>query len=223
MQMLKKEAEFDALQSQINPHFLYNTLDSIRGYALMQDMDEIADMTEALSTFFRYNISNIGAHVTLADELENVENYMTIQQFRFGSRISLRVCLEVPELRRCHMPKMILQPVVENAVLHGLETVGKEGVVEIRVQAVDNTVEISIRDNGIGMSDEQMQSINRRLERPDCCQEPEKGHSGIALTNVCQRIKLSYGAAYGLHIFSTPGVGTEVLVSLPLDLSEETQ
>lgn len=218
LQMLKKQAELHALQSQINPHFLYNTLDSIRGYALMQDLDEIADMTEALSTFFRYNISSTGSKVTLEDELENVENYMTIQQFRFGDRIRLSIELETSNLRRYAMPKMTLQPVVENAVLHGLETTSKRGTVVIQVQAVDDRMEIYVRDDGIGMSDEELQRINDRLEKPDRAEASQGSRAGIALTNVCQRIQLCYGPEYGMHVFSTANVGTEVLIILPLDL-----
>lgn len=220
LQMLKKQAELHALQSQINPHFLYNTLDSIRGHALMQDMDEIADMTEALSTFFRYNISNTGAKVTLGDELENVENYMTIQQFRFGDRIRLSVQLDETSLLRYGMPKMTLQPVVENAVLHGLETTSKKGVITIQVQAVDECMEIHVRDNGIGMNDADMQRINERLDHPDRSEPGSGSHTGIALTNVCQRIKLCYGPEYGMHVFSTPEIGTEVMILIPLDLCD---
>ena len=137
LQMLRKQAELNALQSQINPHFLYNTLDSIRGCALMADMDEIADMTEALSTFFRYTISNTGAPVTLEDEVENVQNYIAIQHFRFGDRIQLAVEIDDPLLLECHMPKMVLQPVVENAVLHGLEKISRRGLILIRATTAD--------------------------------------------------------------------------------------
>ena len=223
LQMLRKQAELNALQSQINPHFLYNTLDSIRGQALMEDMEELADMTEALSTFFRYNISKSGDRVTLEDELENVENYMRIQRFRFGDRIALAIEVESTQLLSCAMPKMTLQPLVENAVLHGLETSRKNGQITIRVQAVDDCMEIQVLDNGIGIPDEELCRINDCLNEPDG-QISLENHMGIALTNVCQRIRLRYGQAYGVHAFSTIHTGTEVRIMLPLEpIGEQTE
>ena len=178
-------------------------------------MDEIADMTEALSTYFRYSISNRGAVVTLADELENIENYMMIQRFRFGDRVDLVVEQEEERLSACRIPKMTLQPVVENAVLHGLESSSRKGLVTVQIQAVYDELEIRVADNGVGMDDEVLRDINYRLNHPDQQTVQKGSHSGIALPNVCQRIKLFFGEEYGMHAFSTPDIGTEMLIIMP--------
>ena len=216
LQMLKKQAELNALQSQINPHFLYNTLDSIRGYALRKDMDEIADMTEALSSYFRYSISGKESIVTVGDELENIENYMLIQKFRFGDRAELYTELEDPALEDCAIPRMTLQPVVENAVLHGLESSSRKGIVKVHIRAVYQDLEIRVQDNGIGMDDETLRELNERLTHPDRQEVRDGKHTGIALPNVCERIRLNYGEAYGIHAFSTRGAGTEMLIRMPV-------
>ena len=117
----QKQAEINALQSQINPHFLYNVLDSIRGQALSERSVELASMTEALATFFRYSISKKGNMVSLADEMKNVDNYLFIQRFRFGNKIEIIKKIEDEELMNCLIPKLTLQPIVENAIYHGLE------------------------------------------------------------------------------------------------------
>lgn len=122
-QILNKQTELTALQSQINPHFLYNTLETIRGQALIDDNEEIAKMVEALSAFFRYSISRKGNLVTLRDELANIENYMLIQRYRFNNRFSMEVLIdeEDEEAFDFLIPRLIIQPVVENAIFHGLE------------------------------------------------------------------------------------------------------
>ena len=121
----QKQAEYLALQNQINPHFLYNALEAIRTDALLADCPDIAETTEALATFFRYTISNVQEDVTFSDELDNTENYFTIQRCRFGDKITMELELENEKLLEARMPKLILQPLVENAVSHGLE--GKLG------------------------------------------------------------------------------------------------
>ena len=117
----KKQAELDSLQSQINPHFLYNTLESIRGQAVLDKTEKIAKMTEALSAFFRYSIGRKGSIVQLTDELKNTDNYMLIQQFRFGEKVSLQKIISDEEALQGYLPKMTIQPIIENAIYHGLE------------------------------------------------------------------------------------------------------
>lgn len=216
IQLSTKHAELLALQNQINPHFLYNTLEAIRGDALSEGMDEIADTTEALSTFFRYTISDTGNLVALEDELENIENYFKIQKYRFGERLCLQV--DFPEdyakVLQCKVPKLTLQPIVENAVFHGLESKDTGGLVLISIDSTQSKLLISIQDDGVGIPENELQKLNERLVRPE--EKPaEKKKGSIALTNVSRRIKLLFGEEYGLHIFSIPGVGTEVQVSVP--------
>lgn len=219
-QMQQRQAEYLALQNQINPHFLYNTLEAIRADALQAHCNNIAVIAEALATFFRYTITDVHHSVTLADELDNVDNYFAIQQFRFGSKLEMRLELEDEELLGARMPKLVLQPLVENAIAHGLEGKVGEGVVTIVVDNSDKTLFVGIKDDGVGIDDEKVEELNRIFSIQDKAlrrfgqTKREKG--GIALPNVNNRIKLLFGEDYGLHIFSAEGVGTEIRMTLPL-------
>jgi len=220
-----KQAELLALQNQINPHFLYNTLEAIRGDALCAGLDSVADTTEALSTFFRYTITETGNLVTLEDELENVENYFKIQKYRFGEKLSMEIHFsegDQSELK-WKLPKLTLQPIVENAIFHGLESKAEGGKVSIYVEPTRTKLRISIKDNGMGISEEKLEELNHKLEHISVSYVSEKGNrrGGIALANVCRRIKLLFGEEYGLHVYSVVGFGTNVQVSIPLIKSEE--
>lgn len=211
----QKQAEYLALQNQINPHFLYNALEAIRTDALLADCEDIAETTEALATFFRYTISNVKEYVTFSDELDNTENYFTIQRCRFGDKISMELDLENETLLEARMPKLILQPLVENAVSHGLEGKLGPGTVRIVVENSDRTLFLRVRDDGVGMPDERVEQLNRQFaEDSEAVAGQQKG--GIALRNVNSRIRLMFGEEYGLHIFSAVGIGTECCVTLPL-------
>lgn len=160
MRFQQKQAEYLALQNQINPHFLYNTLEAIRADALIAGVDQIADTTEALATFFRYTITDVDRLVTLSDELENVEDYFTIQKFRFGDRMDLELELNDEELLSARMPRLVLQPLVENAVVHGLEEKTGEGIVKVVVESSRNVLYVYVKDDGVGMDTEQMEKLN---------------------------------------------------------------
>ena len=153
----KKQAEYLALQNQINPHFLYNTLEGIRSEALIGGLDSVAEMTEALATFFRYTISQVEHLVTLEDELANVENYYYIQQFRFGDKLALSIeyehddDLSHPDILRYRLPKLTLQPIVENSIYHGIERKVGRGCLTIRIGVSDQRMRIRISDDGLGM------------------------------------------------------------------------
>lgn len=218
MQVLRKEAELNELQSQINPHFLYNTLESIRGEALMEDMDEIADMTEALGYFFRYSISRKKTIVTLEEELKNIQYYFFIQKFRFGEHIDMSVEIEDETLKQLLMPKLTIQPIVENAIFHGLETQMEKGHVSISAGKTDQRLVLVISDDGKGISERELEQLNERLGNGIDLSEAkeEGGKNGIALDNVNQRIKIRFGNEYGLHVYSTLGIGTDVVVNLPV-------
>ena len=214
--ILNKQAELDALQSQINPHFLYNTLDSIRGQALAEGVEDIADMTEALSTFFRYSISNRNNIVTLEEELENVQNYFMIQQFRFNNRFRLQMLpFSRQLLERCRLPKLTLQPILENTILHGMEGKIGPGTITIRVDETENRTVITISDDGAGMNEETLLRLQSRLRGDEPVEMKRSRGSGIALPNVNRRIKLLFGEDYGLYVMSTLGLGTDVEISLP--------
>ena len=225
MQLSTKQAEFLALQNQINPHFLYNTLDSIRGDALAAGAQSIADITEALSTFFRYTITETRNLVTIGEELENVHNYFVIQQYRFGDKLTMVVDIKDnrDEILRMQCPKLFLQPIIENAIFHGLERRKDDGLLTISIEQADEDLHVDISDNGAGIPAEQLYALNKSLSRVSVgaiMEEPNRKKGGIALKNVCRRIKLLFGERYGIHISSIVGIGTKVEVVLPISFKE---
>jgi len=221
-QLSNRQAQYLALQNQINPHFLYNTLEAIRGEALSEGMENIANITEAMATFFRYTISNMDNLVSLEEELSNAENYFAIQNYRFGERISMQVDIEPGSeaARDVKIPKLTLQPIIENAIIHGLEHQVQPGKVSVHIGIVEQRLLIEITDDGVGMSESTLEEINRRLLHPETVlpseEKPRTG--GIALINVDNRIKLIFGEQYGLKVSSIKGYGTRVEVSLPVKL-----
>lgn len=221
-QLLKTQAEIHALQSQINPHFLYNTLETIRSQAIIRQVPEIEEMSEALATLFRYGISSQGEMSTLAKELKCVENYFIIQQHRFKGRYQMVKLVDESNelLMKCQIPILTLQPIIENAIVHGLESKLEPGTITIRAEMTQSHIYVQIFDNGVGMPEEVLAKLNHRLDVEENIrlEEPDQNDhrsSGIALTNVNQRIKHFFGHSYGLSVTSTPGVGTTVDITLP--------
>jgi two-component system sensor histidine kinase YesM len=223
LSLSKKQAEYLALQNQINPHFLYNTLEGIRSEALLAGMDSVAEMTEALATFFRYTISKVDHLVTLEDELANMETYYVIQQYRFGDRLSLSIEYdeedEEDELKAlgCLIPKLTLQPIVENSIYHGLEEKIGNGHLKIRIAVTPKRLLITVSDDGVGMAPQQLEELNRKMSTGlmEDLQTESQSRGGIAVINVNNRIKLLFGEEYGLYFYSTPGLGTDVEITLP--------
>jgi two-component system sensor histidine kinase YesM len=215
-----RQAQYLALQNQINPHFLYNTLEAIRGDALCEGMDHIAAITEALATFFRYTISNMDNLVSLEEELGNAENYFAIQNYRFGDRIGMQVDIEPGSeaARDFLIPKLTLQPIIENAIIHGLEYQVGPGRVSVRIFTDGQRLMIEVTDDGVGMSEAVLDEINRRLANPLAAPggEEKTRIGGIALINVDHRVKLLFGEQYGLRVSSVIGIGTRVEISLPV-------
>lgn len=220
-----RQAQYLALQNQINPHFLYNTLEAIRGDALAAGMDNIATITEAVATFFRYTISNMDKLVTLEEELANAENYFAIQNYRFGDRISMRVDIEKGSeaARDFKIPKLTLQPIIENAIVHGLEHQVGPGQVSVTICSDGLRLLIEVADDGVGMSESVLDEINRRLTNPEVAKNSEEKVrlGGIALVNVHNRIKLLFGEPFGLRVSSILGLGTRVEITLPIRQSTD--
>lgn len=224
----KKQAQYLALQNQINPHFLYNTLEGIRSEALIAGMETISDMTEALATFFRYTISNLENLVTVEDELSNIENYYFIQQFRFEDRINLEIAYnkeDKDDLFSLNIPKLILQPIVENAIFHGIERKLGKGHIKIALEHTQNRLIINVKDDGFGIEEVILRQLNEKLSVFSLENEGlEKGKKGgIAIINVNNRIKLLFGEEYGVYIYSTPNIGTDVEITLPKLRKTEVQ
>ena len=222
-EIYSRQVELAALQSQINPHFLYNTLDAIRGQAIQDNNREVAMMIQTLSAFFRYSISRRGNAVTLRDELDNVQNYMKIQQYRFEDRFQLEMEIDDPEVYDYYVPRLILQPIVENAIQHGLENKRSGGLITIDVEETDDLI-IMISDNGKGMTLQELDDLNGRILSENAGKKetlPPGKHKGIALENVQKRIELFFGVPYGLHVYSSIGQGTDVEITLPIIRQEE--
>ena len=224
-QIFDKQTELTALQSQINPHFLYNTLECIRGQALLDDNIEIAKMVEALSSFFRYSISKKGNLVTLRDELANTENYMLIQRYRFNNRFSMEIIIdEEDEVAYDFLvPRLIIQPVIENAIFHGLEERMEGGIVSIEVIVTDLDMIITISDNGKGIDCAELEELNNRMNANDMELEDKNNqiNTGIALPNINRRIRLLFGEEYGVNVYSTLGKGTDVEIIIPANYKRE--
>lgn len=221
MDLNKRQAQYLALQNQINPHFLYNTLESIRGEALIAGMDNIADMTEALAKFFRYTITKVENLVSVEEELDNCETYFLIQKYRFGSRLQLHILYEEENresIMNCKIPKLTLQPILENSIIHGTELMIGTGNLTIQFEQTDKRLIIRISDDGVGMDEQTLAKLNRQLggggKALTDSQEEKKG--GIALVNVNNRIHLLFGEEYGMHVYSIRGKGTDVEVTLPV-------
>ena len=220
----KKQAEYLALQNQINPHFLYNTLEGIRSEALIEGVDSIAEMTEALATFFRYTISNVDHLVTLEDELANIENYYYIQQFRFGKKLQLNIQyafsdeLDEMDILQYRLPKLTLQPVVENSIYHGIERKIGKGHLIIKISVTDSRLIIKVSDDGLGMEKEKVRELNEKLKSLslDDVNPGMDRKGGIAIQNVNNRIKLLFGEEYGIYVYSQEKAGTDVEITLPL-------
>lgn len=202
----KRKSEINALQAQINPHFLYNTLDTIIWMSASGKTDEVTEVTAALAKLFRTSISKGENYVTVRNELENIDSYLTIQKMRYGEKLAFSV--DVPN---CYLeytvPKLILQPLVENALYHGIKISPDAGVIHIGAHQTENFFVLSVSDNGVGMNSTQLEHL--------FLPKPESDH-GIGVRNVHHRIQLCYGSAYGLHYASAPGEGTYVEIWLPI-------
>ena len=215
-EILMKNAEINNLQDQINPHFLYNTLEVIRGEALTKGERKIADMTAALANYFRYNISHREVFVHLEDELKNSLNYFKIQQHRFRDKISCEIhYLDVAaeEVGLLFIPKLILQPIIENAIYHGLELKLGPGTITILISADETMLRICIEDDGLGMTAEKLAEINSGTEMP--LPDGQSHHNGVALDNIRKRLKLYWGEQAFLYAESQQNVGTRFHLCMP--------
>jgi two-component system, sensor histidine kinase YesM len=214
---MRTKAEMHALQSQINPHFLYNTLENIRATALMRDAEDIAVLTEALSAMFRYSISSPGETAAVREELKNVNNYLLIQKYRFPGKIHYYEEIEDPEILDYRLPVLTIQPIIENAVNHGVEMCTGEGCIRFKMFMTDYHLVMRISDNGVGMDEITLKNLREKLDNSHRESRKNGKSTGIGLYNVDQRLKFYFGNTYGLNVMSTKNVGTVVEVMLPLN------
>ncbi|HPP36822.1 MAG TPA: sensor histidine kinase, partial [Clostridiales bacterium] len=214
IKLQQKEAELNSLQNQINPHFLYNTLESIRGAALYHGIQEIASMAKSLSLLFRYSISD-RVLVSVREELQHLENYISIQNFRFENKFQLQYNIP-PEFMDYKILKLTLQPLIENSIKHGLEMKLGKGTIKIDILQLNSNIRIVISDDGLGMTPKKLEELNRSLASIKSWDPGAGSHSGtgIGVMNVNARIKLYFGDQYGLK-FRESAVGTTVEITLP--------
>lgn len=208
----KRSAELMVLQSQINPHFLYNTLDNLQWKAYDYDAVEIAEMIEALSNFFRISLSNGKEFIPLSQEIKHIENYLFIQEKRYEDILKFTIDFD-SSLSDIIVLKLIIQPIVENAIYHGIKPKLSNGNIEVSVYEINDYVYISVYDDGVGMDKETLNELRASLNIKN-----EK--FGYGLYNVNQRIKLVYGENSGVELSSTLGEGTTVLIKIPITNKE---
>ncbi|QHT62247.1 sensor histidine kinase [Paenibacillus lycopersici] len=211
-QELKRKAELSALQAQIQPHFLYNTLDSIKWMAVIRGEQQISDMISALVNLLRNSVNLGNETIPLRKEIENLKHYIHIQQMRYCHSFEMAY-LVAEEALEYGIPKLILQPLVENALFHGLEAMESSGLIALEVMLEDGHIVCRISDNGKGMDPGLLKDVmaGRILSR----------FSGISVKNVHERLQLHYGTQYGLEFRSAEGAGTTVIVRFPAALPKE--
>lgn len=203
----KQQAELNVLQAQINPHFLYNTLDSLRWLAKIRNVDEISEIISALENLLRASIGKTDQMIAIGRELENVKNYIAIQLFRYGNSFSVDFNVN-PKVLEYLTPRLILQPIVENAIYHGIEGLA-QGEIRIDIDSEDESVTMEVIDNGPGIDDKLAQLIMEGKV------DSNQRFSGLGIKNVDERIKLNYGPAYGLKIMKQETGGTKVIIRIP--------
>lgn len=210
----KRKNELDALQSQINPHFLYNTLDSIVWMIESERYEEAISMITALANLFRISLSQGKTIITIKEEFQHARNYSNIQKMRFKNKFQINFLLD-EKLEKYLTIKLIIQPLLENAIHYGMEVMDGDGEILVSGYEMNGDIYIDVIDNGIGMPPEQVERLltGEPYER--------KRGSGIGLRNVDRRIKLYFGENYGLNIKSEPDVGTKVTIHLPMKLEVE--
>ncbi|HHV09471.1 MAG TPA: sensor histidine kinase [Clostridiales bacterium] len=209
----EKEAQIDALQSQINPHFLYNTLETISSIAESREVEEISQISLSMAEIYRYSISSPNQLVCLRDEIRYVKNYLEIMKIRWGEKLHLAFHID-DALMDYKIMKLILQPIVENAIYHGIEGLRGPGCLTLSIESIDEMIVIGVQDSGVGIPAEILERINKEtIEKESINQIENNSHIGIC--NVYKRLKLRMGDRCRLEISSEVGVGTRVNIVIP--------
>lgn len=210
-----KDAQLESLHAQINPHFLYNTLQVIGSVACEKEVYEVDNMLMSLSSMLRYTVKSGGNIVTLKDEINNVENYLALQKFRFEDKLNYSI--NIPEeLYTVKVPKLILQPIVENSIVHGIEKLKTPGNISILCQLEEGFCSVIVRDNGVGMKQEDIDKLQKYFNsyNEHLSDEDDKK---IGLYNVYQRMLLLYDKKFSMHITSDKMQGVEVRLNIPTE------
>ncbi|NOV02634.1 cache domain-containing sensor histidine kinase [Paenibacillus planticolens] len=214
----RQRAEYQSLQLQINPHFLYNTLETINCYAIVQDSTEITEMVEAMAFMLRYSVQTNLEEITVANELNHVRNYMIVLQHRTGKEFEIDVAIP-PSLLLEKMVRLTLQPLIENIFQHAFpDGVEPHHFIRINAKKENGLFQVFVEDNGIGMKPERLAELRKKLEQNRLAEPEENGASqrgGIGLMNVHRRIQMVFGEAYGLSVDSEWGRGTCLMMTMP--------
>lgn len=215
-QRSKRKAEIETLQAQIKPHFLYNTLDTIAWMAEDYNAKDIVKLVSALTKVFRIGLNKGKEVIKLRDEIEHINSYLIIQKYRYEDKLSYEINFH-KDILDILILKLITQPIVENAIYHGIKEKRGKGEIRINFTKVVDEIIITVEDNGAGISEEKLQNINSMLETSNSFYIDSGSGSGYGISNVNTRIKLSYGQNYGLRYYSKLGVGTKVEIRLPFN------
>ncbi|MFC6549787.1 sensor histidine kinase [Cohnella cellulosilytica] len=210
----EKEAELAALLSRINPHFIYNTLESINMMAVRHQAYDVSDMVSALGNLLRYSVDKQDRRVTLRDELESLQSYVKIQKIRYGDRLNVIFEVEEELLDVC-IPKLLLQPLVENAIYHGLDEHGEGGTVWVTAARFERDILLIVSDDGKGLSGAEIETLKRSLLLPAV--SPEGAKRGLALKNINDRMLLMFGKEYAIDIDGSEGQGASFTLTIPYD------
>lgn len=214
LEVREREAEIRMLQSQINPHFLHNTLDNIYCIAQIEDIEPIEILTKSLSEMMRYSVNNKNMYATLAEEMHHVKAYVKIINIRYED--SIQLVFEIPEeLQKACVVKLLLQPLVENACVHGiLPKPEQRGNIWVKALREEDKLELRVEDDGVGVTEELCESLNKVMqEKVRSIRTPKNKGFGIALVNVNDRIRLLDGMEYGIRMEKRPEGGTCVIVT----------
>ncbi|GAA3403508.1 histidine kinase [Paenibacillus hodogayensis] len=217
----KRIAELELLQAQINPHFLFNTLNSIRLQVMMKGENEIANTIESLSTLLRMTINRNNEFLPLHEEVGTVEQYMKLMNFRHMEDVQFTTNLASDTLLES-IPRFTLQPLIENAYIHGLQQ--KSGEISISSRKQGNSLYITVQDNGKGMTEAELKNVLKLIDETVEENAPSRSRanmSGIGLRNVHERLKIIYGSAYAIEVESSPGIGVSITLRLPLSVKED--
>lgn len=215
MQNLVTQAELRSLQAQINPHFLFNTLSMISKSAYLSHDTTTNELIDRLAEFLRYALDKSSTTSTLREEITSIENYLFIQKKRFAGRLDFIVDVS-PDVPNLKMPAIVLQPLVENAIKHGIDPLTEEAVISLKVRCQNQQVRIRVEDNGIGMSAEQLENLQSCLKLGLDSSSGGR-NAGIGLTNVYRRLKMYFGGEMQFSIESEESCGTLVTISLPVE------
>ena len=207
----EQQLKYEALQAQITPHFLFNTLNTIKWSAVMSGADNVGKMIAALGKLLEVSMSKGDEEVTFKEEIQLIEAYVFIQNVRYNDRYALKIEAD-QRIDQLKVPKLILQPLVENAIIHGLKNIEDKGIIKIQAKTEEGKLKISVIDNGEGIPEGKIQQI---LDNTGGEGRKQK-FSGIGLSNVNERLKLRYGEKYGISISSQVGSGTIVDLMLPI-------